>query len=109
MILLAWLAPVSVSAALAHAGHGLPVAWEACGTRTLGASCSYENEAHDTFRGTCRSMSDAFVCVRNRPIEHAGATGTTAAAGTGRSGLLLLGAALGLVAFRRRWWPRRPR
>lgn len=108
MILLAWLAPVCVSSALAHAGHGSPLAWEACDTRTLGELCSYESAAHDTFRGTCRSMSDALVCVRNRPIERAGATGTIAAAATGRSGLLLLGAALGLAAVGSRWRARLP-
>ncbi len=51
--------------------------WSACDGLTLGAPCSFENATHDTYRGSCRSISEALVCVRNQPIERAAAVGPT--------------------------------
>ena len=55
--------------AFAHEGHSSPEPWTVCAQKELGQACSWENEAHDLHRGTCRSIGDQLVCVRNRPIE----------------------------------------
>lgn len=55
----------------AHGGHHNPVAWRACDAHPLGAQCSFLDGAHARHRGTCRSISGALLCVRNRPIEPA--------------------------------------
>ncbi|MEM9454295.1 MAG: hypothetical protein AAGF11_08960 [Myxococcota bacterium] len=54
-----------------HRGHSNPAPWDACVEHTLGESCQW-NDAHGAaYRGTCRSMSEHLLCVRNQPIEPA--------------------------------------
>lgn len=54
--------------ALAHDGHTHRAAWDACKESTLGAACSWQDGAKATYRGTCREMHGALMCVRNQPI-----------------------------------------
>ena len=54
----------------AHQGHSSNAAWAACEGVELGETCSFEDPAHAVYRGTCRRISGALVCVRNQPIEH---------------------------------------
>ncbi len=62
----AWTAVLPLASA--HQGHSDRAPWEACDDRALGAPCHWENEAHALHIGTCRSVADALVCVRQRPI-----------------------------------------
>lgn len=62
------------SNAHAHASHGTNAAWRACDGHKLDQECRYENEAHDVLEGTCRLISDALICVRNKPIKRHKAT-----------------------------------
>jgi len=64
----ALLAVISV-ATYGHDGHLNDAPWRACDDQQIGDPCAYENAAKDVYRGTCRSMSDALMCVRNQPIE----------------------------------------
>lgn len=68
LLALALALPATASA---HAGHVDPAPWAACEHEDLGASCAWEDSARSLYRGTCRSMSDALVCVRNQPIVRA--------------------------------------
>lgn len=61
----------------AHDSHTDDAMFRACDGKQLGTECSFENAHHDVFRGSCRSMSDTLVCVRNRPIEPAAIAPTT--------------------------------
>jgi hypothetical protein len=76
-------------AAWAHQGHLSDVAWRACDGESLGAACDFEDSSHAIYRGTCRSMSDDLVCVRNRPIERPDEGVPPASAALG-AGLVLL-------------------
>lgn len=67
-ILATLLAVISV-ATFAHEGHLNEAPWAACDNRDIGDACAYENAAEDVYRGTCRSMSEHLICVRNQPIE----------------------------------------
>lgn len=94
MLLALWSGP-----AAAHAGHGPSEPWEACAASALGDACAWENAQRDLYRGTCRSMSGALVCVRKQPILRAADREPRSAAGVGIGvGLGLIGA----VAWRRR-------
>ncbi len=84
------------SLAFAHEGHFTNVAWAACAQASLGQACSFEDGAQNLYRGSCRSMSGALVCVRHRPLERRGGV-----EGWGLMGLGLLGAALALVLNRK--------
>lgn len=58
----------------AHAhegGLGNAVMWHACDGRQIDQPCVFQSLEHDVFRGSCQSMSNALVCVRNQPIEWA--------------------------------------
>lgn len=77
------------SLAFAHEGHFTNVAWAACAQESLGDACSFEDGAQNLYRGSCRSMSGALVCVRNRPLQRPGGVEGWVALGLG-----LLGAAL---------------
>jgi hypothetical protein len=61
---------MSVSCTLhGHEGHANVRAVTACPEKQLADSCSYilsENKLH---KGTCRSMAEKLMCVRNQPIE----------------------------------------
>lgn len=85
--------------AAAHAGHGPTLAWEVCAGSALGDTCSWRNDRHDLYRGSCRSMSDALVCVRNQPIVRAdqAADSRSTTAGLGLGALLI-----GALAWRAR-------
>lgn len=50
-------------------GLGNAVMWQACASSKINDPCSFQNVDHDTYRGTCQSMADHMVCVRNQPIE----------------------------------------
>jgi len=67
--LIAVLAP---GGAFGHQGHVGNVAWTACETATLADACEYTDHEHSLYRGYCRLVSDALLCVRNRPIERSG-------------------------------------
>ena len=56
---------------LAHSGHSSAKAWSVCHDKQVSQSCSYTNKSDDVYRGTCQSMSDQLMCVRNQPIEKA--------------------------------------
>ena len=56
---------------LAHSGHSSAKAWSVCHDKQISQSCSYTNKSKDVYRGTCQSMSDQLMCVRNQPIEKA--------------------------------------
>jgi hypothetical protein len=60
------------SVAFAHEGHLTNVAWEACQSAALGAECVFEDGARQLYRGSCRAMSGALVCVRNKPVQRRG-------------------------------------
>ena len=66
------LAPIG--AASAHADHVHAAAWTACEAATLADACEYADHHENVHRGSCRLVSDALLCVRNRPIERPGAT-----------------------------------
>lgn len=56
----------------AHEGSlGNEVMWQACDNHKINADCWFQSIDHDIFRGTCQSMSNALVCVRNQPIQRA--------------------------------------
>lgn len=58
----------------AHEGAiGNEVMWRACEDRSLNDRCAFRNADHDTYRGSCQSMAGHLVCVRNQPVERAGA------------------------------------
>lgn len=58
--------------ARAHEGGlGNQLMWSVCDVRKVDDHCSFESADHDVFRGSCQSMSNALVCVRNQPIERA--------------------------------------
>lgn len=84
------LSALATSTAWAHAGNLDQAPWHACEGLSLSTTCSFENAAHDVHRGTCRSVADTLVCVRNRPIEHPAATTQPAQAGVGFSIVALL-------------------
>jgi len=59
--------------AAAHAGHTDRQPWDVCAAQTLGADCRWTGADHAERIGTCREIGGALMCVRNRPIVHAGA------------------------------------
>lgn len=68
MSALALLLTLVGAPAAAHAGHGPAAPWDLCAESDLGDACAWESAERDLYRGTCRSMSGALVCVRNQPI-----------------------------------------
>ena len=61
----------NISHVFAHeGGFGNEVMWAACEAKKIDDQCSFQSLDHDIFRGTCQSMSNSLVCVRNQPIEH---------------------------------------
>jgi hypothetical protein len=55
-------------AALSHAGHGTQAPWQACEEKKLNQSCDYINHNQKAI-GTCQSMNEVLMCVRNRPLQ----------------------------------------
>ena len=51
-----------------HDGHGNQGPWKACEEKSLAQSCSYEGH-NALYKGSCRSMNNILMCVRNQPIE----------------------------------------
>jgi hypothetical protein len=114
----AWTAVLPLASA--HQGHSDRAPWEACDDRALGSPCHWENEAHALHIGTCRSVADALVCVRQRPVVRVDPArpdgppvGATSASGSGSPSFTFSGArwmgstalalgvvALGLMVFR---------
>ena len=67
---------VLTSSAAAHEGaHGNEEMWRVCEGKQLNNSCSFQNRSCDISRGSCQSMADHLVCVRNQPIERAASVG----------------------------------
>ena len=95
--LLLWLT-LAVAPASAHAGHGPSAPWDLCAEAALGDRCAWENAEGDLYRGSCRSMSGALVCVRDQPILRAEDRRPMAASVGVGLGLVMIGA----LAWRRR-------
>lgn len=53
----------------AHDGLHHNQAWQACETKSLGDTCDYVMQTNQLYKGTCRAISDALMCVRHHPIE----------------------------------------
>lgn len=53
--------------ALAHQGHTDEAAWKACEGEQVGATCSYDRGEY-VATGTCQTIEDHLMCVRNRPL-----------------------------------------
>jgi len=62
-------AAVCATSLWAHSSTASHVAWQACDTKTVSARCSFKNSNGDQYRGSCQSVSDSLMCVRNQPIE----------------------------------------
>ena len=56
-----------VTLAFAHGGHPSTKPWEACHAHALGDPCAWQ-EADLDYRGTCRQVDAALLCVRNQPL-----------------------------------------
>lgn len=55
----------------AHQGTLNQLPWMACEDKNLNDSCVFYNASEDVYRGTCQSMSEVLMCVRNQQIEYA--------------------------------------
>ncbi len=51
-----------------HDGHHTAQAWKACETKSVGATCNYIMQTDQLYKGSCRQMTQALMCVRNQPI-----------------------------------------
>jgi hypothetical protein len=89
------------TAAFAHEGHLSSLAWAACSPSSLGDACSFD-AGGALARGSCRSMSGALICVRNRPLERRGPESPVAVVG-----LWLAAGVVSVVIVRRRQGSRR--
>lgn len=58
-------------AASHEGGSGNEMMWQVCETARVDDPCAFQNDAHDTYRGSCQAMAGDLVCVRNQPIERA--------------------------------------
>lgn len=56
-------------AAHGHEGHANPKSVEACIEREIASPCSYVMNENLLYKGTCRSIAEKMMCVRNQPIE----------------------------------------
>ncbi len=56
---------------LAHDGHSDRAPWEVCAQQVLSDGCSWENGAHELYRGSCREVGGSLLCVRNQPVVSA--------------------------------------
>lgn len=56
---------------IAHQGSLNQLPWVACEDKVLNDACEFYNSNEDKFRGTCQSISEVLMCVRNQPIEYA--------------------------------------
>jgi hypothetical protein len=54
----------------AHQGHTHLEPWNACESHVLGDDCSWQNDTDHLYRGTCRKIGAALMCVRHKPIIH---------------------------------------
>jgi hypothetical protein len=64
--LVAWML---AAPAWAHDGHTDRAPWDACNDHALSEACAWQDAAHRSYDGTCRSVADALICVRQRPVE----------------------------------------
>ena len=53
---------------VAHDGHHTKPAWDACLKKTEHEACSYTMQKNKLYSGTCLTMPDGLMCVRNKPI-----------------------------------------
>lgn len=63
-----WLSAMPI--AYTHQGHTHLEPWNACESHVLGDDCAWQNETDHLYRGTCREIGDALMCVRHKPIIH---------------------------------------
>lgn len=56
----------------AHQGHSNKAPWTACAEGAVNDACAWEDGHHARYVGTCRSVRDTLVCVRNQPIVQPG-------------------------------------
>lgn len=63
------MASVFSFSCLAHGGHHSNLAWEACDNEAENASCRYIMQQDKLYAGTCKSVANDLMCVRNKPIE----------------------------------------
>ncbi|KXI30276.1 hypothetical protein [Paraglaciecola hydrolytica] len=63
------LAMLLSSTALAHQGHIEDAAMLACTDKQVNDACEYQNQVADRYKGNCRLILEAMMCVRNQPIE----------------------------------------
>ncbi len=66
LLTFALLLPASYS--YAHSGSTTKAAWDACDNKSKSESCEYSGAHDDLYRGTCQSISQSMICVRNEPI-----------------------------------------
>lgn len=64
-ILLATLCPTLV---LAHEGHVHSLATQACAGKEKMQTCQYTPDNKHLYQGSCQSISETLMCVRNKPI-----------------------------------------
>lgn len=57
------------SASYGHQGHIDQAASIACVDKKLSEACSYQNVHQDLYKGSCRSIMEKMICVRNEPIQ----------------------------------------
>jgi hypothetical protein len=65
-MLLVMCSVISISVE-AHEGHANQAPWQACTDKFLNDSCSYQTTT-TLYKGTCRSIKSALMCVRNQPL-----------------------------------------
>lgn len=54
--------------AFSHKGHGSNFPWAACENKEASQVCSYITPSDQKHIGTCQSMHNVLMCVRNKPI-----------------------------------------
>ena len=64
----AWLCISTSFIASSHAGHGSTAPWQACEKKEQHQHCTYTTQ-HKRALGTCQTMNNVLMCVRNTPLE----------------------------------------
>ena len=68
VVAIALIALLCSATGRAHSGGGNRLQWEVCASSELGERCEWTDARGSLYRGTCRRISGALMCVRNRPI-----------------------------------------
>lgn len=66
-----WLLPLALLLAgniHAHSGSVGSAAWDICKAKAKSTTCEYQDSHENIYRGTCQSISEHKMCVRNKPI-----------------------------------------